>query len=175
MKLRAWKSKNKNRSKKFTYPFCWFWQFQAFSYKPKSGKRCCDAHWWKKVEFDSKLDSLMVKADQIATNSVSLSERVLRLENKHGSNRSFRQNDADFQRHLQGKGNSGRKMFKCKTCVANKVGYCIHGFCCRSTCLKIVQKTNFLRYEASDLIWWKVFWFRKNSVVEYEANQNREM
>ena len=100
----------------------------------------------KNAQFDSKLDILMVKVEQIATNSASLSERVLRLENKmaaseHENSRTFMRGDGNFQRHLHGNGTSGRKIFKCKACIENKVGYCSHCLRCGSEQHKVKDCT----------------------------------
>ena len=93
----------------------------------------------KMSSFDSKLDLLVAKIDQIATNSSSLTDRILRLE-KNMADAESRGRDADnlrsdgenSRRDVPTNSSTGRKVFKCDACVAGNVGYCRHCFKCKS-------------------------------------------
>ena len=83
-------------------------------------------------ENDSKYDLLVAKIDSLATNSSTLSDRLLRLE-KNMADGGSQWNPANGNT-LNPQGTRGpRRVFKCPDCVAANIGYCPHCFKCKET------------------------------------------
>ena len=83
-------------------------------------------------ESDSKFDLLVAKIDSLATNSSSLSDRLLRLEKNMVDGASTRGSANSHTPNPQGP-RGPRKVFKCPDCIAANIGYCPHCFKCKET------------------------------------------